>query len=140
MKEERIKELINKYKAGTTSTEDEVELQHNYEKLEPTHKHIFRFIQQQKTKAPQHFNEEQWQIFERKQKGLKAKRYAWISVAASIVLVVSLFLMKPNKDKMDLAQKQALLEEALLMIESSTEDNKQTILYEDELVIIYTSN
>jgi hypothetical protein len=138
MKEERINTLTSKYKAGETSRQEELYLQKNSTKIENAQKDIFRYIQHHKKKAPRDFNEKQWQIFELKQKRRKIRRYSIISVAASVLIVVSLLLINTPQKEMDYLEKQALLEEALLMIENAEQDNQETVLYEDEMVIIYT--
>jgi len=140
MKEEPINQLIHKYKAGETSKQEELYLQDNSEKLTDEDKGIFRYIHEHKTRAPLHFNEDQWKLFQIRRKQRKIKRYSIISVAASLIIVVTLFLMKPAGNEMDIAEKQAKLKEALQLLDHAQKTNENNILYEDELVIIYTSH
>jgi len=139
MKEERIKEMISNYKSGKASIEEERYLQQHAEHLEQHENGLFTYIRDRKISAPSDFNAKQWEIFERKQNQRKINRYSVLAVAASILVLVGFFLTTPSTNGMDLAEKQALLIEALQMTESTQEPTK-TILYEDELVIIYTSN
>ncbi len=140
MNEEHIKHLMKRYNEGDSSQKDEKYLIENRNKLNIKEKTIFDFIQQNKIVTPANFNETQWESFTTKQKQKKRNRYSYISIAASILIVVSVFLFKPFDQEMDIAEKQALLNEALLMLGPVEEETTQTILYEDELVIIYTSN
>ena len=140
MKEEHINHLISKYKAGETSKQEELYLQHHSENLEHEQKDMFKYIHEHKTHAPSNFNEDQWKIFQLRQKQRKINRYSIISVAASLIVVVTLFLMKPAGKEMDITEKQAKLNEALQLIDNTQQVNENDILYEDELVIIYTSN
>ena len=140
MNEERIKDLLDKYKAGETTSNEELYLQNNSNELHREHHDMFTYIGKSKIKAPENFNREQWKIFELKQKQKRINRYSMVSIAASIIVVVSLLLMNPSENKMSTAEKQALLDEALLMIEEPQKENLETVLYEDDMVIIYTSN
>ena len=93
MKEECIKDLLDKYKAGKTSTEEELYLQNNSDELNREHKDVFNYISNSKIKSPENLNSDQWNIFELKQKHNKRNRYTILSIAASIIVVVSCFFL-----------------------------------------------
>lgn len=136
MKEEHIKSLKEKYKAGLTSLEEEDFLFKKSYQYDEEIKSISSFISEYKIETPKNLNENLWSSFESK---ISTKKLitplGWIA-AASIILIFSLYLGYNYKNKLSELKKHALLEEAKGMF--LKKNNK--ILFEDEFLIVYVSN
>jgi hypothetical protein len=65
----------------------------------------------------------------------------FISAAASLALLISLVFISPslrNQKEMTYEEKAAKLEEALSLISENNEQADRKIIYEDEIIVIYT--
>jgi hypothetical protein len=142
MKKETIKSLTHKYKQGETSKEEENFL---IENAKISDKSIHSWL------APLKSNKEQiesqkgkisWDSFENKiEKKRKFKFGLVIAAAASFALIATLSLGTPTENELSYAEKELLLNEALNMYKSKEVVLKsEQILYEDDMVIIYTNN
>ncbi len=139
MNEETIKNIIEKYKAGASSLEEEKRLLHSAKKMEQPLKKWFDFVKLNQNKIPKNFNDSLWESFEAKTKKTQKRKVGLWSVAASITLVLSLFVYNMNSNELSESEKSALLEEARSMF---VDDNKEQKIYnkilENDLIIVYT--
>lgn len=145
MKEHKLQELIDKYKAGQTSLSEEQALLQQFESLPPEMKAWAKFVEKKKIEAPEGLNDRLWDSFEKKKTKTKSKTktsgnlLAVISIAASVTLMVSVFALwnhSKQESSMSYAEKQAQLNQAMDMFSQPTED----ILYENEMIVIYTQD
>ncbi|WP_455168739.1 hypothetical protein [Aegicerativicinus sediminis] len=136
MKEDNINRLIERYKSGETSLEEEKILFEEEFTSDDSIKKWIAFANKQKQSTPENFNDTLWESFQKKKQG-RARMFATvISVAASIILLLTLVINKSGQAKLDYAEKQALLEEARSMFKES----QSHIIYEDEFIQIYTTS
>ena len=139
MKEETIKNLIEKYQSGTSSLEEESFLFDHINDEDSSISLWSDFVKNNKKEAPENFNNEQWKSFEKKIEKKKYFKIGFWSAAASIVLILSIYLGSFNKQEQTFKEKQALLEEAKNMFASSDQIiNKDQIIIENDLIIVYT--
>ncbi|PQJ80257.1 hypothetical protein [Polaribacter porphyrae] len=138
MKEEHIKNLIQKYKSGTTSLEQEKTLFETTDIPDNSIKKVSSFVKNSKKEVPENFNEKLWDSFEGKTKKSNKFNYGWLSVAASIVLIITLYMYSNKETEMTIAEKEALLNEAKAMFENEKQEENYKIILENELVIVYS--
>ena len=140
MKEDEINKLIEKYKEGESTLDEEQFLLDHVDESEPSLKLWSTYVNNTKIQVPEHFNDSLWKSFE-KRKAKKRKVFvAGIMAAASILLLISLLLTKSTNKELDYAEKEALLHQALMMVsDSDTHETQQNIIYENEMIIIYTT-
>lgn len=141
MKEEPIKSLIEKYEAGTSTLEEEQFLFENADNSEATLQTWATFVTHNKIAVPDNLNTTLWDSFQKKKKKIRSIKIGVMSAAASVLLLISLFIYKPEQKKLSYHEKEILLNEALNMITDTTPiESKQRIIYEDDLITIYSSN
>ena len=64
-----------------------------------------------------------------------------MTIAASLLLLLIYFRPEPIPENKSLAEKQALLKEALAMFDNNSINKKnKKVLYEDEIIIIYATS
>ncbi|WP_228850381.1 hypothetical protein [Aegicerativicinus sediminis] len=136
MKEDNINRLIERYKSGETSLEEEKILFEEEFTSDDSIKKWIEFAKRQKQSTPENFNDTLWESFQKKKQGSARMFATVISVAASIILLLTLVINKSGQAKLDYAEKQALLEEARSMFKES----QSNIIYEDEFIQIYTTS
>ncbi|WP_439133009.1 hypothetical protein [Polaribacter sp.] len=139
MNEETIKNIIEKYKAGASSLEEEKRLLQSAKKMEHPLKKWFDFVKLNQNKIPENFKDTLWESFEAKTKKTQKLKVGLWSVAASITLILSLFVYNMNSNELSESEKSALLEEAKSMFE---DEKKEQMIYnkilENDLIIVYT--
>tara|TARA_R110002072_G_scaffold269404_1_gene428738 strand:+ start:201 stop:623 length:423 start_codon:yes stop_codon:yes gene_type:complete len=139
MKEESIKNFIEKYKSGTSSLEEEIFLFDSKKVTNSSIQMIFSFIKKNKKEAPQNFNDKMWMSFDKKTKKMNQFRIGLLSTAASIVLLLSIYIS--NKNELTNSEKEALLIEAKSMfIAKNQKEKNYTIIIQNELVVVYTKH
>jgi len=140
MKEDKTKRLIKKYKEGQSTLNEEQFLFHSTESLDPSLDAWSTFVKNNQTETPKDFNAQLWESFQNR-KNRKRKLFIGIfSAAASVVLLVSLFLGTPKQDELNYAEKEAMLSLAKEMVSNSDSvEIEQNIIFENEIVIIYTT-
>lgn len=133
-----INDLEKKYLAGETTLEEEEFLRENASKLAPELRLLFQFTKSIKKHAPDGLKQKVWKSINTSTIKLRLGIFA----AAASVLFLAIFSLQNFKDReMSYEEKEATLKEAIAMFsESDTAYDVKEILYEDELVIIYTSN
>ena len=141
MKEETIKNRIEKYKNGETSLKEEKRLFDEVDENESEIKILAGFVEENKIETPYNLNDKLWNSFEKKTAKKNRFKIGIFSAAASILLLVSLYFGFLNNDELSYNEKQALLNEAKSMF--SDAEVKQTIhniIIETDFVIVYTKN
>ncbi len=141
MKEEHIKTLIEKYEAGTSTLEEEQFLFENAEISEATMQVWGTFVERNKIAVPNNLNTTLWDSFQKKKNRTRSVKIGMMSAAASVLLLISLFIYNPEQKKLSYNEKEILLNEALNMIADTAQIKaKQRIIYEGDLITIYSSN
>lgn len=142
MKEERIKNLIEKYKSGESSLKENEFLFDNVDESNPEMKSLSSFIYQHKKSAPNNFNDKLWESFEKRNiKFNRNKKIKVLSIAASVILLVTLYINTIQQNKLSNNEKQALLNEAKNMFtESKKPEIVHHIILESDLIVVYTKS
>lgn len=134
-----IKKLLEKYKNGISNLEEEAFLKTNKKNLDVKEEVYFTYLEKKKTSVPKNLNNRLWESFEKERNKVRRLRVGVFSAAASLALIISLFLISPIEEEMSYEEKLALLKEAKAMIADSEQgSNTKNIVYEDELIRIYT--
>lgn len=138
MKKVDIKHLVEKYKKGSSTLEEEAFLISKSTDLNIEDKVLFEYLKKKKISTPENLNARLWEDFNKKNKIRYLKIF---SAVASVALLISIFLIKPTEKEMSYADKKALFDEAKAMIAKTKKQTIiQNIIYEDELIKIYTTN
>ena len=139
MKEETIKKLFEKYKNGETSIKEEKFLFNNVDENQPEIKILADFVAKNQLKTSSNLNGTLWESFNEKTTKKNTFKTGFLSAAASIALIFSLFIYNSNQNTLTETEKQALLNEAKNMfIEADEEKVMYRKILENELVIVYT--
>ena len=139
MKEVNIKNLITKYKLGTSSLKEEQFLFDNVDDSEPSIEATSVFSKMNKKEIPDNFNDKLWNSFEEKTSSNNTFKYSFIAVAASITLILTLFISNQKESKLNYSDKVALLNEAQMMFLNLEETpSTHNIIIESDLVVVYT--
>jgi len=139
MSEENIKNLIDKYKSGISSLEEELMLFDNVDESQPEIKTWASFVKKNKKVAPDNFNDDLWQTFDKKTSKSKQFKIGLISAAASVLLICTLFFANQKNEGLTNKEKEALLNEAKEMfIEFDASKPKYNVLVESDLLTVYT--
>ncbi len=98
------------------------------------------FVKNNKRETPNNFNDTLWESFQNK-KIRKRKRFVGImSAAASVIILISHYIASPKQKELSYSEKEDLLNQALNMVSNSEPSEiQQSIIYENEIVIIYTT-
>lgn len=140
MKEELMNNLIEKYKSGLTSLEEEKTLFESDAITDKSIQKLVTFIKKTKKQAPENFNEKLWVSFEEKTKKPNKYRIGLISAAASLALILSIYMSNNNSNELTIGEKEALLKEAKSMFLATNEEAKYDVVFENELVVVYTKS
>ncbi len=141
MNKEQVNKLLKKYEQGLTNSEEEASLVEQLGNSRSESHAWFQYIKKHKKQAPANLENDIWDVIQSERKGKIRKLFRIASIAATVVLFISiLWITKAQQEnEMSYDDKVATLNEALSMI-SHTDWNlvSQNILYEDEMIIIYT--
>lgn len=139
MKEENIKNILEKYKSGESSLKEEEFLFDNVDDSDTGIKAWFSFVKRNKKVAPDNFNDDLWKTFEKRTTKNNRFKIGLLSVAASIVLISTLYINNIRDKGLSDFEKEALLNEAKNMF-AEYEQTKPIyrIITENDLVIVYT--
>ena len=138
MKDKEIEQLIEKYEAGDSSLQEEQFLFDNAEnsKIEAWS----AFAQRNKVEAPNHFNDNLWESFQKRTIKKRRFKIRIISAAASIILIIALSVGNLGEKELTYNEKADLLAQALSMFPDTEQEVAQkSIIYEDDIVVIYAS-
>ncbi len=140
MKEDEIERLIEKYKEGNSTLNEEQLLFDKTQNLKPSLEAWSTFVKKNKNETPKNFNDTLWESFQNK-KTKRHRRFVGImSTAASVLLLISLYIASPKQKELNYSEKEALLNQALNMVSNSEPSEiQQNIIYENEMIIIYTT-
>ena len=139
MKEAEFKKIVEKYKEGDSSLDEEKLLFNHADFSDEGLDAWSAYVNGNKTETPKDFNETLWESFQNK-KTRKRRVFAKIaSVAASVVLLISLFIGNIGEKELSNSEKEISLYEALEMFpETEPNEIQQIVFYEDEVITIYT--
>lgn len=138
MKEDEIERLIEKYKEGNSTLNEEQFLFDHIKNSEPSLEAWSTFVKNNKKETPNNFNDTLWESFQNKKIGERKRIVGIMSVAASVIVLISLFIASPKQKEQSNSEKERLLNQALTMFDSNEEEKIQrTIFYENEMVIVY---
>ena len=140
MKEKEFEKLTEKYTEGASTLHEEQFLFDNAENSRSKVEAWSTFVKRNKREAPKNFNDTLWDSFQNRTIRKGRLKIGIMSAAASVILIVTLFIGNPGQKKLSYNEKEALLNQALNMFaDSEQEIAKENIFYEDEMIIIYTS-
>lgn len=121
----------DKYLKAETSLEEEKVLFENNGALDEGVAAWVKYVQKSRKTSPKGLKERLWSSISNI---TKVVRFGTFAAAASILMVFAFyFISNSSGDEMSLAEKKAKLEEVYAML-----DEPQNIIYEDELIILYT--
>ncbi|QCX00775.1 hypothetical protein FGM00_11895 [Aggregatimonas sangjinii] len=139
MKSKKLEDIIKKYLAAESTLAEERTL-FEHEENTPELEKWSTYVKHNKEVAPAHLRSTIAAAIQTR-KRRKQRIFIGISGVAATIAIIMAVLMYPTKTTMGYEEKQALLNEAFTMFpeEQQIAGNKN-IVYEDELVIVYTSN
>ena len=139
MKDSTYKDLLDKYESGQSSISEEDYLHEHMSKTDPVLKPWSQFVKSHKTHASAEFNEQLWEKFDEKTRSTRKLWISVLSVAASVLLVLTLYLSYSDQpQKLSYEEKAKFLEETKAMLSDQKNSIfEQNILYEDDTIIIY---
>jgi 23S rRNA-/tRNA-specific pseudouridylate synthase len=139
MKDKSLQNIIEKYENGDSSINEEKILHNHIDESDQSLKSWSRFIKNHKTEVPEKFNERLWEKFESKTKSTRKLFIGAISIAASILLVLALYINNhKSQHELSYEEKVALLNQAREMLYHEDDIAQQDIIYEDDIIIIFT--
>lgn len=139
MKADEIEKLIEKYKEGITTLDEEKVLFDYTDNSQNSLETWFSFVKNNKVEKPKHFNDKMWESFQSKKNRKRKLFLGAISAAASIILLIGFIIASPKQNELSYSQKEALLNQALDMVSSSEliEEVQHHIIYENDMIVIY---
>lgn len=138
MKEAHIKTLLEKYKNGQTTLEEEKYLFKNKDKVLSPLTDWIAFEQKNKKKVPENLNEKLWYSFDEKTKTKRKILKSTTIAAATIALLFTLYVKNTATETQTAAEKEALLKEAKSLFSDLENPKNKDIIFEDDLIIVYT--
>ena len=141
MNKEQVDKLLKLFEQGLTSTEEEDVLLEHFSDSRTGDKVLFNYIMHQKKMVPDNLENQIWSSIQSGEKKKKRFMLRMTLAAASVILVISylLIFVPGHQEEMTYREKVAILEEAQSMISGATENTtKREIIYEDDVLIIYT--
>jgi phospholipase/lecithinase/hemolysin len=141
MNDKEIEKLIEKYEAGVSTLSEEQFLFTNTEHPDRNIAAWAAFVKANKKKAPANFNEFMWDAIQIRKNKQRRFTIGLISAAATVILLFTIPIYKIVNEKRSYKEKEILLSEAYSMFNDAEQiQSKQNIIYEDELIIIYTAS
>ena len=141
MNQEETNKLFELYEQGLTSSKQEADLLETFGDSKNDNHLWFKFLKNHKKNSPENLESHIWSTIQSIEKKKSKFILRVASIAASITLIFSIiFIANPKKPiEMSYEEKAAVLKEALAMFPSIEEpETSQEILYEDDLIIIYS--
>ncbi|NQU52335.1 MAG: hypothetical protein HQ522_07320 [Bacteroidetes bacterium] len=140
MNKEKIENLIEKYEAGASTLQEEQFLFDNAENSDPTIEAWSAFVKHKKKVAPQNLNDSLWASIQTRKIKKRSFVISIMSTAATVLLFIFISVNYLSSKKMSYKEKEALLSEALSMLDIQKQIiAEQSIIYEDEMIIIYSA-
>ncbi|MEM6894487.1 MAG: hypothetical protein AAF554_12410 [Bacteroidota bacterium] len=141
MKESKLKKLLERYKAGETTLEEERLLFEETEDSEPSWVAWSTFVKNNKIEPPKDLNDRLWESFEPKTHSRRKKVIAMLSAAATVLVLVALAMGNLGQKELSYSEKEALLNEALELFPETTEEvTEREVIYENEMITVYTAS
>ncbi|MCL7764054.1 hypothetical protein MPF19_11545 [Polaribacter sp. Z014] len=139
MKEENIKNILEKYKSGKSTLKEETFLFDNVDDSETGIKAWSSFVKKNKKVVPDNFNDDSWQSFDKKTTKNNRFKIGLMSAIASILLLSTLYLNNLRNQGLSNNEKEALLNEAkkMFIVAEQTKPILR-IIVESDLLIVYT--
>ncbi|MFB6317707.1 hypothetical protein [Saccharicrinis sp. FJH54] len=136
---ENIDKLIKKYEAGESSLAEEKFLRDHAGQADSDHKPWFTFMQKTHQEVPQNLEKAVWKAVQYRRKRKRRINTGFLTAAASVAILLSLFVYNPQKHRLSYREKEAVLNEALSMFSAhnTTPQEAQNVLYEDDMIVIY---
>lgn len=139
MKEKKIERLTKKYKEGASTLQEEQFLFDNSENSPSIIDAWTAFIKQNKIKVPENLNDRLWDSFQNRTARKRRLKIKTIAAAASVFFIIAFFIGNREQKLLSYREKEVLLKEALNMFAHSEQEiARESIIYEDEQIIIYT--
>jgi hypothetical protein len=139
MSKETIDKIKEKYEAGTSTLSEEKLLFTTSNETDPRIEAWSAFVSQKKKTAPLDLSTSIWNSIEKKKRKKHQLSIRVMLAAASVFLIAFLALNQFSNKEISHKEKEALLAEALDMFsDSEPKELAQNIIYEDDMVIIYT--
>jgi len=136
----RKDDLLSKYFAAESTIKEEEELFSQGNETAGIEEWS-RFVQNKKVKAPSDLKASIWSKIQAKKRRKQRFMMGMSGIAASITILLVLFFNGVEDNGMPYEEKEAMLKEALSMFgDEPNEKNKQTIIYEDEMIVIYIAS
>lgn len=130
--------LIDKYLAAKSTLEEEEKLFENAANSNSSIEAWFSYVKGKRRKAPTYFNDRIWASIQSRKRKKRRFTVGLSLAAASIALFITVSVNNPDSNN-GYQQKQKSLNEALSMFPNEEQvQTEASILYEDEMVIIYT--
>ena len=141
MNREQVDKLLRKYEQGLVSQDEMDLLMEQFEDSRSGPGVWFNFLRLQKKNSPENLNHQVWSAIQSHVKKKNRRVTLIISAAASLAILISLIFITPtlrNQKEMTYEEKAAKLEEALSLISEHNNQANREIIYEDEIILIYT--
>tara|TARA_R110001606_G_scaffold122831_1_gene255913 strand:+ start:282 stop:716 length:435 start_codon:yes stop_codon:yes gene_type:complete len=143
MEKGEIKNLMEKYASGHSTLEEEELLIRNSNDNESLETEWFKYVKRKKKNPTTGLNDKIWEVIKKKKKKSHTRKLliGGMSIAASFLLLLFYYRPAPIPESKSLAEKEALLKEALAMFDNKTiKSSNKKVLYEDEIIIIYSTS
>lgn len=142
--EKRIfKDLMKKYAAGHSTLKEEAFLIKNSTDKKSLETQWLRYVNGKKKIPAADLNAKVLEAINKKEKKSQSRKLVvgFMTIAASLLLLLIYFRPEPIPETKSLEEKQALLKEALAMFDNNSINKKnKKVLYEDEIIIIYATS
>lgn len=140
MKEHKIDKLIEKYESGSSTLNEELLLFENGNNAGLPIEAWSAFVKSNKRKMRDNLNDRLWVSFQKRNRFKRTLNIGIVSAAASVLLIFALYFAGPGKNSLSYSEKEALLNQALGMFpEKEQLPVEENIIYENDMVIIYTT-
>ena len=133
-------DLFIKYLEAESTLEEEDKL-FNRKNQQPGKEEWSTYVKQKRKKAPSNLKSSIWAAIQTRKRKKQRFLVSLSGVAATIAFFITIFIYPTVNKQSDYNEKEALLDEALsLFSDEQPMPEKQGILYEDDMVIIYIAS
>ena len=140
MKSSAKDDLMRKYLAGESTLEEEEKL-FNPGDQRTGIEAWSTYVNQNRKKTPAGLADSIWANIKARDRRKQRFLVGLYGIAASVALCIAVLVYKTDNKNTDYAEKEALLNEALsLLSKEPNPDGNQRIIYEDDMVIIYSAS
>ncbi len=141
MKESNTEQLIKKYKEGYSTLLEEKKLFNSAKNLSFPLSAWTTFVNKNRKEVPKTFNENLWKSFQgKKRKKHNTLTISIVSLAATVLLLISLNVTQINQETKHTFESNELLNLITNIASNlSVSESHHTIIYQDEIIVIYTT-